>query len=74
MQWKSPYAFINLFFVPLLVADLPLSAVGDTLTLPYTSVYALFSQRLSPPPHGIQGGGRFDGVEPKVSPSPEAGR
>ena len=30
-------ACINLYFLPLYLADLPLSLIGDTLTLPYTA-------------------------------------
>lgn len=34
MKWNDEYSFLNLFFIPLYLVDLPLSAVGDTLTLP----------------------------------------
>lgn len=32
----SDVACINLYFLPFYLADLPLSLIGDTLTLPYT--------------------------------------
>src|SRR5262245_41823753 len=34
-SWDRVYSPINLLFTPLYLADLPLSAVADTVTLPY---------------------------------------
>jgi uncharacterized protein YceK len=64
MGGKDMYAILyDIVIAPFFVADLPFSLVGDTLTLPYTAVYALFSQRLtspatteaSKPPSEVQG-------------------
>lgn len=49
LNWNDEYSFLNFVVLPFYVADLPLSLVGDTVTLPYTAVYALFSQRLAHP-------------------------
>jgi uncharacterized protein YceK len=36
LNWNDEYSFLNFVVLPLYVADLPLSLIGDTVTLPYT--------------------------------------
>lgn len=55
LSWNDEYSFLNFIVLPFYVADLPLSLVGDTVTLPYTAVYALFSQRLTLPKAAEEG-------------------
>lgn len=51
-RMKGQDEFANgyrIFIAPFFVADLPLSLVGDVVTLPYTVAYTLFNQRHASP-------------------------
>jgi uncharacterized protein YceK len=45
LRGSDVWLYWNLLFVPFTLIDLPLSFVGDTLTLPYTTWYALFKKQ-----------------------------
>jgi uncharacterized protein YceK len=62
MRWDHEYAFVNLIWLPMLAVDLPLTTVGDTITLPYVLARQVYRSIYAPPPSPSPGSGKPDGV------------